>query len=379
MAHRLLLCAGLAQGESIVRGLAPSEDVKATIDCLRALGASVDIEDGCATIKGANPLNAESAVLPCRESGSTLRFFIPLCMLSGNEIKLTGSKTLLKRPLSIYADIASERNLPFAADESGVCVAGPLEPGVFEMVGNVSSQFVSGLLFALPLLTDDSIIRLRPPVESRSYIDMTLSALRTFGIDATWLDETTIAIPGNQRYRAQNMTVEGDWSNAAFFLALGVDVEGLDDNSLQGDKICADYFARLDAGDAQLDISNCPDLGPILFAYAAMHDGATFTGTDRLRIKESDRGAAMRDELRKFGVDVLIGDNRIVVGSGLHAPTESLDGHNDHRIVMALSVLCTQTGGTIHGAEAVAKSYPNFFEQLHRAGIELEASNAMDI
>ena len=167
------------------------------------------------------------------------------------------------------------------------------------------------------------------------------------------------------------MAVEGDWSNAAFFLALGVPVTGLDPDSLQGDKVCVDYFLALEAGAAEADLSDCPDLGPVLFACAAAHHGGRFTGTRRLRLKESDRASAMAEELRKFGVPVTLEENTVAVGTGLRAPAEILDGHNDHRIVMALSVLCARTGGTIRGAEAVNKSFPDFFERLQQLGIEV--------
>jgi 3-phosphoshikimate 1-carboxyvinyltransferase len=232
---------------------------------------------------------------------------------------------------------------------------------------------VSGLLFALPTLEGDSVIRLRPPVESRSYIDMTMAALRAFGVETSWLDRVTIAVPGRQVYAWRSaVTVEGDWSNAAFFLALGLDVTGLDPESLQGDRVCTEYFAALRRGPAELDIADCPDLGPVLMAYAAAHRGGVFTGTRRLRMKESDRGWAMAEELAKFGIRVDVEENRIAVSGGLHAPTETLDGHNDHRIVMSLAVLCTRTGGTIAGAEAVKKSFPDFFERLQDCKIEME-------
>ena len=170
----------------------------------------------------------------------------------------------------------------------------------------------------------------------------------------------------------RELTVEGDWSNAAFFLAMGIPVKGLDENSLQGDRVCREYFKALDAGFAELDISNCPDLGPVLFAYAALHAGGRFTGTGRLRIKESDRCAAMEAELAKFGVEVRTGENEITVGNGVQKPLSELDSHKDHRIVMALSVLCTVTGGTICGAEAVCKSFPDFFEVLRSVGVKTE-------
>ena len=373
MAHRLLICAGQTIGETVVRGVAPSEDIQATMDCLRALHVDCAYRGGDVTVTGYTPhCGAEGAVLNCRESGSTLRFFLPMC-LSGFPVTFTGSERLLARPLDVYEGICRRQGIMFERGASALRVRGQLAPGEFRLPGDVSSQFVSGLLFALPLLRGDSLIRLRPPVESRSYIDMTMAALRSFGVETRWLDRETIAVPGQQCYAwRSDVRVEGDWSNAAFFLALGVPVTGLDPDSLQGDRVCAQYFDALRRGAAALDISDCPDLGPVLFAFAAAHRGGSFTGTRRLRMKESDRGWAMYEELRKFGVDMRVEENTITVGHGLHAPAEMLDGHNDHRIVMALAVLCTLTGGTITGAEAVSKSFPDFFERLSDLKIEME-------
>lgn len=379
MAHRLLLCAGLAIGEKTVHGVALSEDILATMDCLRALGVGCRIRDGDVIVTGYTPhCGAEGAVLPCRESGSTLRFFLPLCLF-GPPITLTGSPRLLARPLDVYRKLCERQGIRFEKGETSLLVQGTLKPGEFRLPGDVSSQFVSGLLFALPGLPGDSVIRLRPPVESRSYIEMTMDALRSFGVETRWLDRETIAAPGRQccAFRS-DVTVEGDWSNAAFFLALGIPVTGLNPNSLQGDRVCVEYFEALRQGTATLDISDCPDLGPVLMAFAAMHRGGRFTGTRRLRMKESDRGWAMAEELRKFGVETRVEENEITVGSGVRTPSETLDGHNDHRIVMALSVLCARAGGTITGAEAVRKSFPDFFERLKDIKIEWRYENGMD-
>ena len=374
MAHRLLICAGLAEGGSTVRGVAPSEDILATLDCLNALGAEADAADGTATVQGTAPSRSGPALLRCRESGSTLRFFLPLCLLSGREMTMAGSETLLNRPLYVYEELCAAQGLRFERKNGAIVVEGKMRAGNFVMDGNISSQFVSGLLFALPLLRGDSCIRLRPPVESRSYINMTVSALRAFGVAAGWDGRDELVVPGGQCYLPQSVEVEGDWSNAAFFLALGVPVDGLRGDSLQGDKICVAYFKALEAGRAELDLSDCPDLGPVLFSYAALHHGGSFTGTRRLRIKESDRGAAMAEELKKFGVALRVEENRITVDNTLHPPSGPLYGHNDHRIVMALSVLCARTGGTIEGAEAVRKSFPDFFQQLRRLGIKITIS-----
>ena len=378
MAHRLLLCAGLAIGEKTVHGVECSEDILATMDCLRALGVTCTVRGGDVVVSGYTPhCGAEGAVLPCRESGSTLRFFLPLCLF-GPPITLTGSAGLMARPLDIYRRLCEAQGIRFEKGETSVLVQGTLSPGEFRLPGDVSSQFVSGLLFALPGLPGDSVIRLRPPVVSRSYIDMTLDALRRYGVSARWLDRETLAVPGRQYFAFRSdETVEGDWSNAAPFLALGADVTGLDPESLQGDRVCVDCFRQLDRGRPTIDLTDCPDLGPLLMACAAMHSGAVFTGTKRLRLKESSRGWAMYEELQKFGVGVRMEDDAMTVGSGPHPPTEPLDGHGDHRIVMALAVLCARLGGTITGAEAVNKSFPDFFEKLQSVGVSMRFDDAV--
>ena len=379
MAHRLLICAGLANGVSRVAGIAGSEDVSATLDCLAALGAKIALENGVATVRGTDPRKMTDAFLPCRESGSTLRFFLPLCLLAGGTATLTGSEKLLSRPLSVYETLAKEKGFSLEKSGTAVRVSGKLVPGDYAIPGDVSSQFVSGLLFALPLLEGDSTIRLLPPVESGSYIDMTLAALAAFGVKADRTDETTIKIPGGQTYSPREVTVEGDWSNAAPFLSLGVPVTGLDEGSLQGDRRIANLLAELDRGFAEIDLSDCPDLAPVLFAHAALRHGGRFTGTRRLAIKESDRGRAMKTELAKCGVAVEVSENEITVGRGAKKPTEPLAGHNDHRIVMAAAVLLSRLGGTVEGIEAVAKSYPDFFSRLQSVNIKVEIEHGMDI
>ena len=382
MAHRLLICAALAEGESTVHGVDRSEDILATADCLEALGASLRWEGNTVRVRGFDPRKSGSAVLRCRESGSTLRFMIPLCLLSGSLMRLEGSETLLSRPLSVYENLCQAQGHLLARENGGLLVRGQLIPGEYVIPGNISSQFISGLLFALPLLPGDSIIRLIPPLESRSYLSLTLQALRDAGIDVAWTEEYTLNVPGNASCRAQDAAVEGDYSNAAFFEAFNcaggaVAVTGLREDSLQGDRICREYFSRLKDGPAELDLTDCPDLSPVLFSTAALCHGAVFTGTRRLRFKESDRGTVMAEEMAKFGINLITEENRITVPAGkLRAPEEPLDSHNDHRIAMALSLLCSRTGGEIHCAEAVRKSFPDYWEKLQSLGIDAEIMNS---
>ena len=378
MAHRLLIGAGLAGGTSVIHGVARSQDLLATADCLEALGAKVEWQGDDVRVTGGDPREAAPAKLDCRESGSTLRFLLPLCLLSGREMRLTGSEKLLQRPLSVYEEICKRQGIEYVRGDEALRVKGRLCPGAYEVPGDVSSQFVSGLLLALPLLEKNSAIRLLPPVESRPYIEMTMQALAGFGVETRWQDAETIDVPGGAAYKAREAVVEGDHSNAAFFEALNflggsVRVTGLNPNSLQGDRVCTEYFSRLQAGCPELDLADCPDLAPVLFAVAAALHGARFTGTRRLRFKESDRGAAMAEELQKFGVELRLEENEITVCPGkLHAPEAPLNSHNDHRVAMALSLLCTITGGTIEGAEAVRKSLPEYWDMLRSLGTEVE-------
>ena len=399
MAHRLLICAALAEGTSVIRNIELSQDILATIDCLKALGADVSCEDGKAFVQGmamrrddpekaaermsttgtsaaGTPEAFEPAILPCRESGSTLRFLIPLCLLNDLPYTLTGSRRLFERPLKVYENICKAQGLLWEKGENCLRIAGILAAGEYEIPGNVSSQFISGLLFALPLLEKDSRIRLIRPVVSRPYIDMTVQALRIFGVQTAWEGDDTIVIPGGQKYHPQDVCVEGDYSNAVFFDALnllGGDVvlEGLSEDSLQGDRIYRQYFDRIGRGFADIDLTDCPDLGPILMVLAAMRHGAGFTGTARLKHKESDRGAAMKEELEKAGARVELADNEIRVQAGVKAPEQILQGHGDHRVVMALAVLLTGVGGSIRGAEAVGKSLPDFWERLTGIGVKV--------
>lgn len=376
MAHRMLICGGLAHaGESKIEGISTSDDVTATLHCLETLGATYEKNGTTVTIKGTDARkSAPKNTLDCHESGSTLRFFLPLCLLSGNGASLSGTQKLLSRPLSVYETICKEQGIFYKQDTDVVSVKGMLSAGDYKIPGNISSQFITGLLFALPLCEKDSTINIIPPIESRSYLDLTIEALSAFGVKVEWKDERTLFIKGAQSYHPTNVSVEGDYSNTAFFDALrlfgnDVRVTGLSPTSRQGDKAYIKYFELLSKGTPTIHIGDCPDLGPILMAVAAAKNGAVFTGTKRLKIKESDRGEAMAEELRKFGVSVTVHEDSIVVYPlQFHAPKEILNGHNDHRIVMSLSTLLAFTGGAIEGAEAVRKSLPEYFDLMESIG-----------
>lgn len=374
MAHRLALCAALSE-KSVITGVDFSEDILATLDCLRALGADVEVDGDRVTLGGLCPENfTENASLFCHESGSTLRFFIPLALLAGKKIKLYGSSRLLERPQSVYEELCREKGFYFSRDEEKITVCGKLTAGEYSVRGEISSQFITGLIYALFAAGGKSRIKLVGKVESLSYIKLTVKAFSDFGAKITLNGQNEIIIE-SAPLENRTLAVEGDYSNAAFLEALGVvggevAVSGLDEQSLQGDRVYKEIFASCD-----YDLSDCPDLGPIAFAVAAYRGGGHFVGTRRLKIKESDRAEAMKTELEKFGINVAVGENTVDISGTLCAPKEPLCGHNDHRIVMALAVLCTVTGGVIDGAEAVKKSYPDFFSKLETLGIKTEVES----
>lgn len=376
MAHRYLIGAALTKEKCVISGVDYSEDILATIDCLKALGVGISIEKDSVTVNPASFIKTPLTALDCRESGSTLRFFIPLALCAGARITLQGSSRLFERPLDVYEKLCAENGFEFIKNESSVTVCGKLKSGQYEINGGISSQFITGLIFALVYLNEDASIRIIPPFESRSYINLTLSALKSFGANVDFEDDFKIVIK-KAKLRSFSGAVEGDYSNAAFldaFNYIGSDIEinNLNVNSLQGDKIYKNYFDKISNGTPILDISDCPDLGPVLIALASLKNGATLTGTDRLKIKESDRGQVMHEELMKLGGGLVFGENSIMVPKlEVNNANVILDGHNDHRIVMALSLILSKCGGTVVGAEAVRKSYPGFFDDIKKLGAEV--------
>ncbi|MCF0167886.1 MAG: 3-phosphoshikimate 1-carboxyvinyltransferase [Bacteroidales bacterium] len=376
-AHRLLLASFLSQagnpGETLtISGIEHSEDISATLDCIAALGGNAVYDNGTVSMGqcGTNPLHP---VLNCRESGSTLRFFIPVALAMATEATFTGTEKLLSRGISVYEKIFETQGICITnRTPTSITISGHLRSGYFQVEGNSSSQFITGLLFALPLLEGNSIIDIIPPVQSRSYIDITLDALNNAGIQIE-ARENKLIVGGGQRYLGANCSCEGDWSNAAFldfFNHIGgaVIVGGLREDSLQGDKVYKELFEALESGFCTIDLSNCIDLGPVLFTMAAIKHGALFTGTRRLRIKESDRVADMCAELSKIGAKAIIREDSVEIHSAdissVPQDTICFESHNDHRIAMSLSVLSTLFGATVNGSEAVCKSYPGFYDDL---------------
>ncbi|MBQ2377380.1 MAG: 3-phosphoshikimate 1-carboxyvinyltransferase [Clostridia bacterium] len=377
-AHRLLICGALA-GNSTIGGLELSEDILATLDCLSALGYEFDLDGSTVSFTGKTAGHGD---LYCRESGSTLRFMIPIALLENEAKTLRGSSRLFERPLTVYEDIFEKDGIKYERGDGFIAVDGALKSGDYSLPANVSSQFITGLLFVLPLLDGDSKITLTGELQSLSYVDLTIEALAAFGVIIEREGDRVLKIKGGSKYEPRDLTVEGDWSNAAFFEALNslgstVEVTGLRQNSLQGDRVCIDLFSRLCEDTPVISIADCPDLAPIMMTVAAAKSGAVFTDTKRLKIKESDRGNVMAQELKKFGADVEVEENRIIVKkTPLHAPKEIIESHNDHRVAMSISILGTLYGCEIAGAECVKKSLPSFYDLLSSLNIEVQKYEA---
>ena len=382
MAHRLLILAALSGGRCKVDNLDYSEDVLAMLDCLKALGASVKTDGGTAEIDGSDFLNDPASDLYCRESGNTLRFMIPLCLTTGRRITLHGSKRLMERPQSVYEEICRNNGFLYEKGDGCVTVQGKIETADgctrTHISGSISSQFITGMIFALLNVGGHHCIYVDEPFESRSYVELTAAAVKEFGGSIRFIDPDNIIVVEGKTLSPHDVTVEGDYSNAAFLDAFNcvgssVKVNGLSLKSVQGDRVYRQHFAALMNGCPTIDISDCPDLGPILIALGALLSGCKLTGTRRLSMKESDRGAAMQNELIKFGLKIEVGENEIIVPKReLMRPLTPLSGHNDHRIVMALSVMCSVLGGEIEGAVAIRKTYPRFFEDIKSLGAKVE-------
>lgn len=374
-AHRLLICAALSQGVSVIENIGTNDDIVATVSCLKDMGAKIEVNGTTATVEGINVgERKESLSLFCNESGSTLRFLIPLSLIVSREVYFSGAGRLMERPQTVFEELFETKGCFLIKEEKRLKAGGELKSGLYELRGDVSSQFITGLLFTLPLLAGDSEIKLTTPLQSAPYIDITIDVLSRFGVKIE-PRENGYFIKGSQKYMAQSLSCEGDWSNSAFLHAFelaggSVEVNGLNTESCQGDKIYREFYEKINSGTPTLDISDCPDLGPVLMACATLKNGALLTGTQRLKIKESDRGEAMKQELSKFGVSVEIGEDYIKIPkTQLKAPTEPIDCHNDHRIAMSMAILCSVTGGTLKDAQCVNKSYPDFFYDIKNLGI----------
>lgn len=387
MAHRLIIAAALSGGISTLENTASSQDIEATLRCMAAMGTGIEYpDDGTLRIHGlghAIPQSSPPGALlhfDCGESGSTLRFLIPIALAVVGGGVFTGQGRLMERPQTPYFDIFREKGIAFEYANGTLTVEGTLSPGVYVLPGNVSSQFVTGLLYALPLLDGDSEIRLSSPLESRGYVDMTLDTLERFGVNAENRNYELFRIPGGQHYRSCNMQIESDWSQAGFWYAasaLGSNLEicGLNAFSKQGDMVVVPHYLRMtQPGDLEIDVSGCPDLLPPLAVMAAVRHGNTrFTGAARLRMKESDRLSTTAAMLRALGGTAEEFSDELLVCGQSSLSGGTVDGANDHRIVMAAAIATTACTApvTILGAEAINKSYPTFWKVYEALGGEL--------
>ena len=378
VAHRYLFCSLLSEGENNIKNIAYSDDINATLSALKCLGCSI-IEDKY-NVKvfglGNNDYD-NSQIIDCNESGSTIRFIIPILLTCDKEFRITGKDKLLSRPLTEYENLCKKYGFEFRRENNIIYLRGKLQSGEYSISSEVSSQFATGMLLALSRFKEESIIHFTGQINSRPYIDMTIQTLCEFGKKCEWISDNTIYIyPG--RIKCMDMFIEGDESNCAFldaFNYIGGDVciNGKNINTIQGDRVYKEYFELLNKENCILDIENCPDLAPILMVLASVKYGCVLTNTYRLKVKESDRGECMKQELSKFGIRVDNLDNSIIVHKcDISSPKEAINPHNDHRIAMALSVLLTMLGGTVYKSECVNKSYPDFFDVLKSLNIEIE-------
>ena len=378
VSHRLILCAALADGESRLTHVAFSEDIKATLRCVEALGASYVREgENTIIIQGRGGTTAaEKDKLPvfdCGESGSTLRFMIPLALAITGGGVFTGKGRLMERPQKPYFDIFDELGISYERTGGELTVSGSLTAGEYRLPGNVSSQFFTGFLYALPLLEGESRIIPTTELESRDYIAMTVDAMAKAGVV---MDEPTRNTPffrvqGRATYSPVNSAVEADWSQAAFWYAaanLGSDlkIDGMNYSSLQGDRAAKEYFALLaEPGDVTIDVSGCPDLVPPLAAAAAVRGGKTvLANAARLRLKESDRLTSVRTALSALGAEIEEGADSLSIKGADSLKGGEVDCCNDHRIAMMAAVAATACTGPVRlfGAECVSKSYPDFWD-----------------
>lgn len=377
-AHRYLIGSVLSRGKCVIKNIADSDDISATLSCIEQLGGSVTKDGNIVTVIPTNEKQIENAVFDCKESGSTLRFFIPVVLATGaKNCTFLGSERLLARGIKEYEKLFENSDVKIKSDKKSIEVNGKLTAGNYEISGEVSSQYTTGMLFALSVLDGKSTLKITGNAESRAYVDMTIKVLKDFGADIAEPEKNFFEINGKGRLSPGEFTVEGDWSNAAFLIALSrlvgtISVSGLNENSVQGDRFSSVAFDALDGENTEIDLKDCPDLAPILFTYAAYKNGGKFINTRRLRVKESDRANVMAEELKKFGAKVKVYDNSVEIEkTQLKPPIVPLCGHNDHRIVMALSVLAAVLGAEIYGAEAVNKSYPDFFRVIKKAGVNV--------
>ena len=381
--HRYIIASSLAKGVSKIENISFSEDIIATIEAMKKLGANIEqkenylLIDGSDTFKNLN----ENIEIDCNESGSTLRFLFPLSIVEENKVLFKGRGKLFKRPMTPYFENFEKYKIKHSyIDENAILLEGKLKAGIYEIDGNISSQFITGLLFSLPLLDGKSKIIINRKLESSNYIDISLDCLSKFGIKIINNSYQEFVIEGNQSYKVGNYRTEADYSQAAFFLvanAIGskIKINDLSENSLQGDKKIIDYISEIDNWNSKdtlvLDGSETPDIIPILSLKAAVSGKKIeIINVERLRIKESDRLKATVEELSKLNFDLIEKKDSILINSrealkaNKNEKIVSLSAHSDHRIAMMIAIAATCYDGEIllDNLDCVKKSYPNFWE-----------------
>lgn len=386
--HRVMIAAALAGGVSELSNISSSKDIEATAGAMTALGANILCDDGVYTVMGIKT-PAEKAVVDCCESGSTLRFIIPIAAALGCECEFRGSGKLPERPITPYIREMGKHGVTITREEGVMpfSMSGKLTGGEYELEGNISSQFITGLLFALPLCAENSVIRLTSRLESKPYVDMTVDTLKLFGIEIGESEGENgfpiYTVKGGQKYRSANCTVEGDYSQAAFFFAanaLGSEViiDNLNENSVQGDKKILEIIEKIgyNKNNGKLsaftaDVSDIPDLVPILTVLGCFTDGTSrIVGAERLKIKECDRLSAISEAMNNIGGKVKVCGDSLEIEPVEKFRGGKIEGCNDHRIVMASAIASTMAEGEIiiTDAEAVQKSYPNFWNDFRSLG-----------
>ena len=382
--HRYIIASSLAKGISKIENISFSDDIIATIEAMKKLGAKIEKKDNYLLINGSKTFDKEylnnNSEIDCNESGSTLRFLFSLSIIKENRVLFKGKGKLFKRPLSPYFENFDKYQIKYSyVNENEILLDGVLKSGKYQIDGNISSQFITGLLFSLPLLNGNSKIRIKGKLESSSYIDITLDCLSKFGVKIINNSYQEFIIEGNQTYKSGNYKVEADYSQVAFFLVANsigsnIKINGLNTNSLQGDKKIVDFISQINNWNKEekliLDGSETPDIIPILSLKACTSKKEIeIVNIARLRIKESDRLSATVQELSKLGFDLLEKEDSILINSRkdfnkINSSPVYLSSHSDHRIAMTIAIAstCYEDEIILGNLDCVKKSYPNFWE-----------------
>lgn len=402
LSHRAIICAALSLQESKIDNLIFSDDINATCQAMKNFGAEIEkVSSESLKIKGVFPLKLNGEDINCGESGSTLRFLIPISLLAQGKVVFKGEGKLISRPLGPYYKIFDQENIRYENNNGNLPLEleGLLSPGEFKIEGGISSQFVTGLMLTLPLLDGDSKIIITSELESKGYVDLTIDVLSKFGIKIVNNNYKEFIIKGNQEYKPNNYKVEGDFSQGAFWLVAGalgerIELKGLSIDSLQGDKAILNIIKemgskvdikgtlitvkRSETKGTVIDAAQCPDIVPILAVLAALSQGETsITNAGRLRIKESDRLKAISTELNKLGADIKELEDGLVINGKESLTGGTVDSWNDHRIAMALAIASIKCSGDliITNSDVVKKSYPHFWDDFKSLGGDIDEFN----